>query len=55
MNVGEAGHGIQTAAADDSDFCLLQCDSLQGALSIREIFCRDPGGAERFNERKESV
>ena len=36
MNVGEAGHGIQPAAADDSDFCLLQYDSLQGALGLGE-------------------
>jgi hypothetical protein len=31
MNVGEAGHGIEPAAADDSDFCLLQYGSLQNA------------------------
>jgi hypothetical protein len=24
MNLCEAGHGIQTAAADNADFCLLQ-------------------------------
>jgi hypothetical protein len=24
VNVGEAGHGIKPAAADDADFCLRQ-------------------------------
>ncbi len=28
MNIGESGHGVQTAAPDDADFRLLQYDSL---------------------------
>lgn len=24
VNIGEAGHAVQTAAADDANFCLLQ-------------------------------
>jgi hypothetical protein len=31
VNAGEAGHGVEPAAADDADFCLLQNDSLRGA------------------------
>jgi hypothetical protein len=37
MNVGETGHGIEPAAADDSDFCLLQYGSLQNATHHCEI------------------
>jgi hypothetical protein len=37
MNAGEAGHGIQPAAPDDANFCLLQYGSLQGAIRDRKL------------------
>ena len=32
MDVGESGHGVKPAAADNADFCLSQCRSHQRAV-----------------------